>query len=299
MSFDDYTIQSERRRSGSHVEYLARDRRTGRNVALQVMPSSWHGDFTRSLMQRLEALALLDHRNILPVLEAGACESGGYLTRPLVEREPLSERLLDGPAEPQQAAAWACQLADAVIHAHEHGIFGLDLVTDRVRIGPGDEALLTSLDNAHVRFLTPPVPRDPQDGAIMGIPACMPPEQISLKARPDDPRGDVWAMGIFLFHLLTGRHPFPFTGAVETLLAILEEEVPRPRTFNPAIPADLETITLGCLKKNPNDRYASMQQVAEMLSAFREGRPLSQQPLSLMGRVGRWMRGWWGQTQPV
>src|SRR5262249_43837031 len=150
--------------------------------------------------------------------------------------------LADGALEPRQAARWARQAAEALHHAHEHGIFRLSLATQDVLVDERGELLVAGVDDVQVRFLHPPAaPHDPPM-ATAGVPALMPPEQVRGEPNTACPRRDVWSLGVLLFHLAVGRPPFEGPTPVEILRVILMDAVPRPRSLRPDLDADLETI---------------------------------------------------------
>ena len=126
-------------------------------------------------------------------------------------------------------------------------------------------------------------------GQIMGTPSYMPPEQAQAAA-DIGPLADVYSLGAILFCLLTGRPPFQAANVMETLKQVLEQDPPAPRTLNAAIPLDLETIALKCLRKEPHRRYASARELAEDLNRFLADEPIRARQVSASERYWRWAR---------
>jgi serine/threonine-protein kinase len=126
-----------------------------------------------------------------------------------------------------------------------------------------------------------------QSGVVMGTPAYMPPEQARGQSRHIDRRADVYSLGATFYELLTGTPPFKSLEVIRVLMAILEEDPPPIRTEHPEIPADLETIVLKCLAKEPGQRYDSARALAEDLQRFLDGDPVLARPLGWAQRLSR------------
>jgi eukaryotic-like serine/threonine-protein kinase len=295
MDVEGYEILAEPRADG-RGRYPARQRATGRLVTLELAPrgqSVSPGDLDAA-RDRLAALALMDHPHLVPVLALGEHDGAAFLVRPHGAAVELSALLAVGPLPPRQAARWVGEVAGAVAYLHEHGVFGPDLGVEDVFVEAG-EAMLNASRAGYVKFLHPPLPPAAPEG-LVGVPGNLSPEQIRGEGQPDNPRRDVWSLGVLLYHLLTAQTPFPGETALTTILTVLEAEPAAPRVLRPELPADLEAICLNCLRKTPDDRYADVTRLAEALGAFQEGRsaaPVSGPAPTLASRMGRWVRGWW------
>jgi serine/threonine-protein kinase len=301
MSIPGYEVLGPRGHSSEATIYQAREISTGRLVRLDVYPAFGAAvpiDEQDRRQQQLEAAALLDHPHLLPVLSTGRHERTLYLVRPFVEGRPLVDVVRAGPVAPLQAAQWGRQVGDAVRHAHEHGIFYLDLGLEDLQVTQQGDILLTSFDVIVVRFLYPPVPRPRTLGVVIGVPALMAPEQA--RGEPPDtlPGRDVWAVGTLLYYLVVGRPPFHRSSVLDLLQAILTEEAPRPRSLRPDVDPNLETILLRCLRKAPEDRYPDLPRLLADLDAYLAGQPLQGgDHSSLASRMKQWVKGWWAPAR--
>jgi WD40 repeat protein len=178
------------------------------------------------------------------------------------------------------------QIAEAVQYAHEKEVIHRDLKPGNVLLDAQGHPKVTDFGLAKKLRSDSALTAS---GQIMGTPSYMPPEQA--EARADiGPLADVYSLGAILFCLLTGRPPFQAANVMETLKQVLEQDPPAPRTLNAAIPLDLETIALKCLRKEPHRRYASARELAEDLNRFLADEPIRARQISASERYWRWAR---------
>jgi len=256
-------------------------------VALKMILAGGHASAAdRARFQReAEAVATLRHPNIVQIYAVG--ESGGlpYCALEFIEFGNLAEHAAGKPLPPERAAALVEQLAGAVHFAHECGIVHRDLKPANVLLDAdgtpkiADFGLAKKLGSATGPTAT---------GAVLGTPAYMAPEQAGGAGKSVGPAADIYALGAILYELLTGRPPFQAATPLETILQVVKDEPPPPRAIHPNVPRDLETVTLKCLRKEPDKRYTSSAELVEDLRRWRSGEPVTARP---QGRGERLWRG--------
>jgi tetratricopeptide (TPR) repeat protein len=192
----------------------------------------------------------------------------------------------DGTARFALAARLGIQAAEALEYAHEQGVIHRDVKPANLLVDVRGKMWVTDFGLAQFHAdagLT-------MTGDLMGTLRYMSPEQAMAKRVVLDHRTDVYSLGVTLYELLALEPPFQGEDRQEVLRQVLFEE-PRPlRQVNKQVPADLETIVLKCLEKNPNDRYATAQELADDLRRFLEHRPIYARRPTLRQRLGKWAR---------
>jgi hypothetical protein len=264
-----YDVLAELGRGGMGVVYKARQVGFNRLVALKMLLSGAHaGDEERErFLREAESVARLKHPGIVDVYAFGELDGCPYFSLEYLEGGSLAERLGGRPLAPREAAVLAAELARAVHYAHREGIVHRDLKPANVLLTADGRPKITDFGLA--KRLD--VEGRTQTGAVMGTPGYMAPEQAEGKGRAIGPHTDVYALGAVLYEMLTGRPPFRAATTLDTLLLVLSAQPMPPRDVNPHVPADLETICLKCLAKDPEQRYASARRLAEDLDCFLKG----------------------------
>jgi WD40 repeat protein len=280
-----YEITSEMGRGGMGVVYLARHVPLNRTVALKMIRGgslATAGERERFLADA-KAIAQLRHPGIVQVFDYGTQDGLPFFSLEFCEGGSLAARLAGNPMPPREAAQLVEQVARAVQAAHDAGIVHRDLKPANVLLAAvpkvTDFGLAKRLDEA----------TQTQTGAVLGTPSYMPPEQ----ARGEKAIGlaaDVYGLGAILYECLTGRPPFRATTATETLLQVQNDDPVPPRRLVPAVPRDLETICLKCLRKEPAKRYPTAQALADDLKRFLDGQPVRARPVNAFERAGKWTR---------
>jgi tRNA A-37 threonylcarbamoyl transferase component Bud32 len=287
--FGDYELFDVIARGGMGVVYRARQVSLNRVVALKMILAGKladEADVSR-FHAEAEAAAILDHPGIVPIYEIGDHKGQHYFSMGYVDGESLSGRIKDGPLPPREAAAYMLKIAEAVAFAHEHGVIHRDLKPSNVLLDRAGELKVSDFG------LAKRVQSDSDltaTGQVLGTPSYMPPEQASGEVDDITALSDIYSLGATCYCLLTGNPPFAAASAVETLRQVVETEPIPPKDVNPDVDLDLQTITLKCLEKRPERRYASARELAAELERFLNGEPIHARPISAMDRLWRWCK---------
>lgn len=254
---------------GMGVVYRAHDERLDRDVALKLLPPGSLADDSSRRRFRKEALALsrLNHPNIATVHDFDTQDGTDFLVTELVPGLTLDDKLKAGALPEKEVIQVGLQLADGLAAAHREGIIHRDLKPGNLRLTPEgrlkilDFGLAKRVDPADQVSITQSMS---EPGGTAGTLAYMAPEQ--LKGEKVDARSDLWAAGVVLYELSTGRRPFE--GRTPNALAdeIFHAAVPSPQTLQAALSPHLVGVILKCLEKDPEDRYQSAK---ELLVDFR------------------------------
>lgn len=289
--FAGYELLEQIGRGGMGVVFRARQRQPERLVALKMIRA---GRFASAAdVQRFQAeaaaAAQLDHEGIVPIYEVGQYQGEHFFSMKLIDGPSLAERLR-APAWSQRAAVETLYaVCQAVAHAHEQGVVHRDLKPSNILLDRHDRPRVTDFGLAKL------LDRDSSltaAGDVMGTPGYMAPEQAMGAVDRISAASDVYALGAILYEILTGRPPIQVepTNLLDTLRRIQEQEVVSPRKRNRHVPADLETICLKCLEKEPAQRYATAGELAADLRRYLEGEPILARPLSVNRKIWRWAR---------
>jgi Tol biopolymer transport system component len=271
-----YEIVAPLGAGGMGEVYRARDPRLGRHVAIKVLPGdlSTNPDRLKRFEQEARAAGILNHPNITVVYDVGAHDGAPYVVQELLEGDTLRAELAGGRFSPRKAIDYAIQIAQGLAAAHEKGIVHRDLKPENLFVTR--EGRVKILDFGLAKLIQPEpsgsasrLPTATEPGVVMGTLGYISPEQI--KAEPADARSDIFAFGVILYEMLSGRHPFRGDSAAETMAAILKEDPPELSATNRNISPGVERLVRHCLEKSPERRFQSARDLAYDLEALTGG----------------------------
>jgi tetratricopeptide (TPR) repeat protein len=287
--FGRFEVLEELGRGSFGVVFRCRDTELDRVVAVKVPRPGTLGSPEEEdrFLREARSAARLAHPNIVALHETGRIEGVPYLVSAYVAGTTLAEWAAARKPCPLRAAAVVAALANALHHAHGHGVIHRDLKPSNVLIDAEGAPQVTDFGLARAQQDSG---RLTHDGEVLGTPAYMPPEQARGEAHRVDARGDVYSLGVILYELLTGTLPFHGAGWL-MLLQVREAEPAPPRRLNGAVPRDLETVCLKAMAKELLRRYGTAAELAADLGRFLRGEPVKARPVgpiaALLGRCRR------------
>jgi len=276
LTIGNYEIKQKLGEGGMGSVYLAEHPLIGKKVALKVL----HAEFAsnRDVVSRFftEAKSVNDiqHPNIVDIVDYGEIvqDDGGdmvYFIMEFLAGEALTDLIRrEAPLAPERSLAICIQIADALSASHGHNIVHRDLKPDNViLIQRGRQNDFVKVLDFGIAKLTGDQPgsRRTRTGIVMGTPAYMSPEQCEGRGNVDH-RTDIYALGILLYEMITGRVPFLGEGYGEVLVQHLTQTPARPTTIRGLIPPHVEAICMKALEKKPESRYPSMEEFMKALA---------------------------------
>jgi tetratricopeptide (TPR) repeat protein/tRNA A-37 threonylcarbamoyl transferase component Bud32 len=274
-------------RGGMGVVYKARQTRLHRIVALKMILAGADASERELARFRIEAEAVagIQHPNIVQIYEIGEHEGRPYFSLEYVDGGTLNQRAAHKPFTFREAAQLVQLLAEGMYHAHQRGIIHRDLKPANVLLTEDGQPKITDFGLAK-RFQEDT--GQTRTGAVMGTPSYMAPEQAQGKTKELGPPADIYSLGAILYDLLTGRPPFRGETVLDTLMQVKTAEPVAPSRIQEKVPRDLETICLKCLRKEPAKRYATAGALAEDLRRYLHNEPITARPVPWWERAYKW-----------
>ncbi|MFY9802105.1 MAG: protein kinase [Candidatus Acidiferrales bacterium] len=267
-----YRIVEKVGAGGMGVVYRAHDDRLNRDVALKFLPAELDKDENARLLLIREArtASALNHPNICTIYDVGEADGKNYIVMEFVNGRSLAEQIPEAGLPTETVIRYGEQIADAMAHAHEHGVIHRDLKTPNVIIMPGgrvkvlDFGLAKHMTPGEITLKTQSISTLTSEGAIVGTMHYMAPELF--RGEPADARSDIWALGVVLYEMANGKRPFRGRTSYELSSMILHDTAPALREN---VPAGLRAVIEHCLAKEPEQRYQHASEVRAALEALR------------------------------
>ena len=269
-----YQLRRRIARGGMAEVFLAHDRMLDRPVALKVLfpELSTDPNFVERFRREAQAAANLSHPNIVSIYDWGEEQGTYFIVMELVDGRPLSTVLkAEGTLLADRASDIGASVASALAFAHKHGVVHRDVKPGNVLIDTAGNVKVADFGIARAKDnvgdnLT-------QTGAVMGTATYFSPEQA--QGWGVDARSDIYSLGVMLYEMVCGKPPFTGNNPVAVATKHVSEQPPQPRSINPNLSPAFESIILTCLAKDPDDRYATADELRADLLRFRQGRAVA------------------------
>ena len=258
-----YRIVAPLGEGGMAAVYRAYQPGMDRYVALKILPTQLASDprFRGRFHQEAKLVANLQHPHVLPVHDFGEADGYTYIAMAFVQTGTVADLLKGKPLPLTQIVRITTQVADALDYAHSQGLVHRDVKPSNVLIDQRGNCMLTDFGIAKIiegnaQFT--------ETGGIIGTPAYMSPEQGL--GRKLDSRADIYALGVMLYEMATGRVPFNAETPMAIVIKHINDPLPPPREINQALPENLEKVILKAMAKNPSDRIRTARAMIEALT---------------------------------
>src|SRR5262249_54379496 len=258
-------------KGGMGLVYRARDRQLDEVVALKVVRSEVLKDDPSLLdrfKQEIKLARRITHRNVLRTHDFGEADGVPYISMEYLEGVTLKDLIRSKGALPLGVGlSIAKQMCHGLLAAHQQGVVHRDIKPQNMLIIPeSGELKIMDFGIARISEVKGEASGLTSAGTVMGTPDYMPPEQA--QGQPADFRSDIYSLGVVLFETFTGRLPFDGDTVMAIVMAHIQKPPPKPRSLKPGLPADLETVILRCLEKEPARRFQTVDEVLDALSAI-------------------------------
>jgi serine/threonine-protein kinase len=258
--FGRYEIRGEIGRGGMSTVFSAYDPRFERDVAIKVLPHALlhDGSFRLRFEREAKMIALLEHPAIVPVYDFGEEDGQPYIVMRFMAGGSLKDRIEKGPMKVEEAAQIIARLAPALDVAHQKGIIHRDLKPGNILFDQYGNAFLSDFGIA--RLTHEPSAANLTQGAILGTPAYMSPEQIHGDKEIDG-RADIYALGVILYEMITGSQPYKADTPGKVMMMHIMDSIPAARRVKTDVPAEVDTVISKSMAKDPDARFTTSQEM--------------------------------------
>jgi len=302
LSGTRYRIERRIAVGGMATVYLAYDEALNRNVALKILTLPDSGtDLAPRMLREAKIVAQLEHPGIVPIHDVGTLTDGRvYYTMKFVQGQTLEQQVASH-ANLNDRLRIFLRICDAVAFAHSRGVLHRDLKPSNIMVGAFGESLVMdwgvaanmrekwTSDSSEPRSSSKNPEPITQDGAVVGTPGYLSPEQASGVKGTIDYRSDIYGLGAVLYFVLTGRPPIPDQAVAVAIDRAIRGDFAPPRSLSNGIPRRLEAICLKALALRPEDRYASVNALSKDVGLYLDGEPVSARVEGPWEKVARWI----------
>ncbi|MCC7206787.1 MAG: protein kinase [Anaerolineae bacterium] len=276
-----YRLISQQGSGGMAVVYKAQDLALGRTVAIKILRPSLTSEpsFLNRFRQEARNVANLTHPNIVTLYDVGQDGNTYYMVMEFVESQDLKKLIrASAPFSVERGLKIGIQICAGLGYAHRAGLVHADVKPQNILVDANDNVKITDFGIAQALSHTQPQSRQ---SVVWGSPHYFSPEQAM--GEPPTPAADVYAIGIVLFEMLTGRLPYNGNDQQELAMAHIKEQVPHVRDLNPNVPANVDWVINKVMSKEPANRYRTADQLGRILESYQKQLGLPPQPSAPVG----------------
>jgi tetratricopeptide (TPR) repeat protein/predicted Ser/Thr protein kinase len=281
---------------GMGAVYEAEQDQPRRRVALKVIRAAWASpELLRRFEQESQALGRLHHPGIAQIYEAGSADTGfgvqPFFAMELIQGKPLVEYADAHKLDTRQRLALMIQVCEAVQHAHQRGIIHRDLKPGNILVDESGQPKILDFGIARVTDMDAEATRQTDLGQLLGTLAYMSPEQVLADPLAIDTRSDVYALGVILYELLTGKMPYELSRLLHEAVRTIQQVDPTQLSLvNRMYRGDIETIVAKALEKDKNRRYPSPADLAADIQRYLDDQPITAKPATTSYQLQKFAR---------